>query len=616
MLFRYWGDRHADVQQFEPLLDRRAGGIAADALVRAIQDRHWAAQRIEGSVEALRDRLAAGQPPMLLIEDRPRRYHFVVAVGIDDAAVYVHDPAWGPRRRLTLADLLRRWKPAGNWMLMVLPQPDRPVPPASAPSATAAGDRAAAPPCDRLLDEALDQVNAKGLSAADALLGAVRQRCPSSSAPLSELAGVRFAEKRTQEAIALARRAVRLNPSDRYGWDVLGSSRFVQNDARGALQAWQHIGKPQLDTVRIEGLTHTRYSLVAQTLDLTPNTVLTERDFLFAERRLGELPDSLSARLSYRPESDGYATVDAIVVERPIVPRGPAEWGAAAAQAAIDREVVANLPGRTGQGELWTASYRWWNGRPRAAVAFTAPRIGALPGVWRVEGFWEAQTYTLGSAPPAREERAYGGVTLADWLTANLRYQLAGGLDSWNQTRRAISAGGILEQRLFEDRVSLSVAGTNWFSVGSDQPFRAAALRARFRSSPDAIGLVGTAEAGIDAASAAAPLALWSGAGEGRARPHLLRAHPLLDGGTISGAVFGRTVRHASVEAQRWLPHPALVRVGVAAFVDAASASAPAQVDTGVGVRFRLASRETLRVDYAHGVRDGADAVSVGWQVW
>jgi hypothetical protein len=27
MLFRYWGDRHADVQQFAPLVDRRAGGI-------------------------------------------------------------------------------------------------------------------------------------------------------------------------------------------------------------------------------------------------------------------------------------------------------------------------------------------------------------------------------------------------------------------------------------------------------------------------------------------------------------------------------------------------------------------------------------------------------------
>jgi hypothetical protein len=40
-------------------------------------------------------------------------------------------------------------------------------------------------------------------------------------------------------------------------------------------------------------------------------------------------------------------------------------------------------------------------------------------------------------------------------------------------------------------------------------------------------------------------------------------------------------------------------------------------VDAGAGVRFRLPSRgETLRIDYAHGLRDGANAVSVGWQVW
>ena len=28
MVFRYWGDAHADVQEFAPLVDRRAGGIA------------------------------------------------------------------------------------------------------------------------------------------------------------------------------------------------------------------------------------------------------------------------------------------------------------------------------------------------------------------------------------------------------------------------------------------------------------------------------------------------------------------------------------------------------------------------------------------------------------
>ena len=36
MLFRYWGDTHADIQQFAALADKRAGGIAEQALVDAV----------------------------------------------------------------------------------------------------------------------------------------------------------------------------------------------------------------------------------------------------------------------------------------------------------------------------------------------------------------------------------------------------------------------------------------------------------------------------------------------------------------------------------------------------------------------------------------------------
>ena len=56
MLFRYWGDRHASVQQFAPLVDRKAGGIADDDLTKALRDRRWSAVRLAGSVATLRTR--------------------------------------------------------------------------------------------------------------------------------------------------------------------------------------------------------------------------------------------------------------------------------------------------------------------------------------------------------------------------------------------------------------------------------------------------------------------------------------------------------------------------------------------------------------------------------
>ena len=41
MVFRYWGDAHADAQAFAPLVDRRAGGIANGALTAAVDARGW-----------------------------------------------------------------------------------------------------------------------------------------------------------------------------------------------------------------------------------------------------------------------------------------------------------------------------------------------------------------------------------------------------------------------------------------------------------------------------------------------------------------------------------------------------------------------------------------------
>ena len=60
MLFRYWGDRRADVEQFAPLVDRRAGGIATDVLTQAVKDRQWEALVLRGSIDVIRHELGLG----------------------------------------------------------------------------------------------------------------------------------------------------------------------------------------------------------------------------------------------------------------------------------------------------------------------------------------------------------------------------------------------------------------------------------------------------------------------------------------------------------------------------------------------------------------------------
>ena len=619
MVFRYYGDRHADVQQFEPLVDSRAGGIADHVLVEAVRQRKWRAAPLDGSIDLLREQLAAGAPIVLLLEDRPGRYHYVVAVGADADGVLVHDPTWGPWRRHRLPDFTRRWSAARNWMLLI--EPGDAVPSdggSNAPAAASSAGVSQAPTrCDRLHERAVNEIGRSGLSSAEEILGGVMRECPRSAAPVAELAAIRFAEERWDDAQTLAERAVALDGSYTYAWDVLGSARFIRDDAAGALSAWNHAGKPTLDSVVIDGLSRTRYALVAEFAGLTPNTTLTARAFQLAERRLRELPDQLAVRINYAPDADGFATVRVAVAERAVRPY----WLAIGARAAIGREVRATVPGWSGHGEVWKGSWRWWSNRPQLAMDFTTPRVGLVRGVARVTGSWERETYAVGSTVPASETRLHGGLATADWLAPNLRYEISLGSDSWNGARRTASIGGALDRRFLDDRLSVAVAGRLFAPITSGPGFSTGSLSAHYRTSRRDAGLVHAVQGGFDAASRHAPLATWSGAGDGMARPHLLRAHPLLVGDVLSGPVFGQRLLHLTAESQRWFSVPGLIRLGIAGFADMAGASHRlegddmlAHADAGVGLRLRLpgAGNGIVRADYARGLRDGQQRVSVG----
>src|SRR3954471_20165092 len=405
MVFRYWGDAHADAQEFAPLVDRRAGGIANDALTRAIGGRGWRTAPAGDSLAALRARIRDKQPIIVLLPDRGSLYHYVVVVAAGEETVVVHDPSWGPSRSIRVVDFEREWKAAGNWSLLILPPAppagsDQPRRDAASGESAAAGSRPAGTDneCDVRLNRALDEIRDRGLENADAALNAVRSHCPQAPGPLRELAGVRFAQRRWAEASGLAREALIRDPRDEYALDVLGSSLFMQDDDVGALRAWNQIGKPRVNRVRIDGLRHMRYQTVAEVIGIQPNMLLTAELFARARRRIAALPDHAMTRLAVKPESDGFATVDVVVVELSAVPRGTLEWAGAAARTLATRELDVAIPGATGQGEVWSAGWRWWSHRPGVDVGFAAPRVGRVPGVWKVDASWQSDAYA--STPP------------------------------------------------------------------------------------------------------------------------------------------------------------------------------------------------------------------------
>jgi hypothetical protein len=616
MVLRYWGVHGVTAETFASLVDPKRDGIPTRALTQTLVDRGWLAMPFAGDAALVRHHLARGRPVIALVEAGPRRYHYVVIVRWTDAEVRVHDPAVGPDQHLAPARFDSAWERTGRWTLLLLPDAEHARPP-DAPTHT---DTLVAPAaCAPALARAAAAAAAGRYPEAEHELASARAQCPHDGSPERELAGLRLLQGRSRDAAALARSALAKEPADRQAVRVLATAEFLSEQPVDALRTWNTLAEPHTDLVALRGLTRTRTPVGLAALGLEPGEVLQPGALDRARRRLESVPAVRVARVDYVPVPGGLANVDAAAVESLLLPSGPGALAAVGLGAVVDREMRVDVASPTGSGERVSASWRWWENRPRVRLAAAVPlQRGPVRGVLTLEGLVESQSYGLDqSRAPIRTTRRSASVAVADWTHTGLRWQIQAGLDRWRDGHTGARMGGSLEQRAWRDRLSLTGAVDVW--PGSDL-FSVATLDLQAQSS---VGLGNGLAAGVTAvtASTRAPLDLWPGAGTGQGRPLLLRAHPLLDGGVIRGETFGRTLIQSTLEGRRHLAGIGPVRLTGALFVDAARAwdgplARRLLADVGVGLRVRVPGEGTLRLDLARSVTDGSHAISAGWDLW
>ena len=224
------------------------------------------------------------------------------------------------------AAFLTTWGATDFWTLLVLPHPDSVTPPLTRQGDTGnpddalvvqSGDR-----CDALVSQGVGLAHAGDYGAADVTLSAALAQCPASALAARELAGLRFVQSRWDEAAQLAAVAAAQTPDDAPAWRLLAASRFILGDLEGALRAWNRIGEPRIDLVRVDGLDRTFQTVVRDLLGLSPRTELTVAALRRAHHSIALLPAASATRVGYRPIAGGLAEIVAAVVERPRFP-GP-----------------------------------------------------------------------------------------------------------------------------------------------------------------------------------------------------------------------------------------------------------------------------------------------------
>jgi hypothetical protein len=604
MVLRYWGERGLTAESFAHLIDRSAAGIRTTTLVGELQRRGWNANAIEGNAALITNELSRGRPVLILIEDRPGTFHYIVIVAATTEAIVFHDPARAPLRVMGREEFTRRWDAAARWMAVIVPgtaSPDTAAPPPVTAGVPAPGS------CESLIATGIQRAQANDLDAAERSLTSALS-CGGAAA-LRELAGVRLLQRRWADVEALAATAVQVDPHDKYGWQLLGTSRYVQNNPVEALAAWNRAAEPRIDLVRVEGLTRTRQRVVERLVDASAGEMLTPSSLVLARRRLADLPSAVATRIEYVPVPSALAELRATVNERPIVPTDIWSYAAVGAVAAARREVQFSTGALSGGGERLSASWRFWPERPRVAMSFDAP--APWGGVWGLRAFTERQPFDVPELPQA--ERTSAGIETGQWIAPAMRLAVRAGFDRWDSAGSFGAAGVSLQVRSPGDRVDAVFSTDVWAGNRSFSTTQAAFLA---RTSTTRRGHVWVARGGAGLATSSTPPDIWFGGDTGATRATLLRAHPIVANGRLRTRQLGRQIVHASLEAQRWWPL-LVTRVGAAVFVDGThvrerlARGSRADVDAGIGARLSLPVLSgTFRLDVARGLRDGMTKLS------
>lgn len=132
-----------------------------------------------------------------------------------------------------------------------------------------------------------------------------RSRMPRDKRFPIELAGVRFKQKKYEQAADHLHRALKLDPSDEYAADFLGSVYFLQGNLEAALKYWNRVSKPHVEQVRADPSPKVDQILLDRAFAFAPASVLRLSDLETTEARIAGLGIFPDRRFELEARPDG-----------------------------------------------------------------------------------------------------------------------------------------------------------------------------------------------------------------------------------------------------------------------------------------------------------------------
>jgi hypothetical protein len=262
-----------------------------------------------------------------------------------------------------------------------------------------------------------------------------------------ELAGVAFKQKRYPVAARHLRRALRLDPTDAYGNDFLGTVCFLQGNIAGALKYWNRVGKPQIVEVRSQPTPEVNAALLDRAMVFAPASVLRLPDLLATEARVDGLEIFSRYQFDLQARDDGKFDVLFRNRERDGWDRGTLEKLFLLFRGVPFQSVTPEIYNLRHQAINFVSMYRWDAEKRRLLARLSGPFQAnpkfryALTADLRSEN-WDIRNSFEGPAPVLESfnmRREAVGVDFAAFESG--RWQWSAGAEVSHRDFRSVSEG-------------------------------------------------------------------------------------------------------------------------------------------------------------------------------
>ena len=447
-----------------------------------------------------------------------------------------------------------------------------------------------------------------------------------------ERGGLRFLQRRYDDAIRDLEIAVRARPEDAYARDLLASTLLLTARGEPAIEHWNRLGKPRLRQVDLVGLRHVPDALARREITVEDGALLHVDAFRRTRLRLEE--SGLFAAVLLRPAVHTAGTVDLEVAL--LEQHGFGSIPELVGRGIVDvlREKVrvryANL---FGEGLTVGAEYTWEDTQPFLGANLALLRPLGFPGTVRLDGFRWRPLYDFDDeAGPVRLRVRGAGINTRSVVAS--RSVLQAGLRVRDRTSapahpdardgRFVAFELGLDHTFWSGRRHALKGSVRGVTAGGDVRFTRGLARLVHHlhvQQPDGLPLEhGSVAVQVIAGrgSDTTPIDEMFAPGAASEMELPLRAHRQKNGGVLGVAPIARSLVLANVEWRQRLFRRKTFQLGYVLFYDGGAMGRTAQGgdetlhDVGFGLRLGLRGKLLLRGDWGHGLTDGKNALTAG----